>query len=427
METDASEAHAGTKSFKLMASNDKNNYTAATVYYKSVPIETNKTYTIAFWAKVDDSTRKLRINVKSATSTEVFHSVDIELNSADWKEYSISFISEGITVPKVEIGLGISKETTTFWVDDLQFFEVTSGDEFVPGDVSGSEGVTAYDAALTLQFAVGLATPTEAERLAADMNGDGNIQADDALLILLIAAGLAAPGVDPMLDNGGMITIALGEAYGVAGESVAVPLTVDNISSVAGGDICVTYDETALRVVDISFGPEMMLVSNATEPGVLRMSFIGVEELKNETLARIQFDILADKASMLRIRSADLYNPKALPLISGNMDRRIIPRLMPPKHSELLQNFPNPFNPETWIPYQLQEDGEVAIRIFDMKGELVREFDLGLKSAGLHTSRDTAVHWDGTNNAGETVASGVYFYSINAGDFGSVKKLTVLK
>ena len=426
METDDSEAHAGTKSFKLMASDATGSPTGATVYYKSVPIEADKTYTIAFWAKAAKA-RYVRVYVKSTNYTQTFHYADIYLNDTDWKEYAISFTSEEITVAEVRIGLGISETKTTFWVDDFRFFEAMPDDEFVPGDVSGTEGVTAYDAALTLQFAVGLATPTDAERLAADMNGDGNIGADDAILILRIAAGLTAPGVDPILDNGGMITIALAEAYGVARESVTVPLTVDDISSVAGGDICIIYDDTMLRVVDISFGPEMMLVSNATEPGILRMSFVGVEELKSETLARIQFDMLADDALTLRIRSADLYNPEALPLISGNIDRRIIPQAIPPERSALLQNFPNPFNPDTWIPYHLREDSEVVIRIFDMKGELVREFDLGLKSAGLHVNRDRAVHWDGTNNAGETVASGVYFYSISAGDFAAVKKLTVLR
>lgn len=406
------------------------------MYYKSVPMETDRTYTVAFWAKVDGSealTRPVQVKVKSTTLTQPFHTADIILTSTVWKNYTVSFVSPGIQVANVEIGFGISTTPTNFWLDDLRFFggmpgdELVSGSDPVPGDVSGSEGVTAYDAALTLQFAVGLATPTDAERLAADMNGDGNIGADDAILILRIAAGLAAPGLDSMLDNGGMITLTLGETSGVAGKSVTVPLTVDNISSVAGGDISITYDDTTLRVADISFGPEMILASNATKPGILRMSFVVVEALQSETLATIQFDVLADRISPLDIRRADLYNQEGLPLISGRIDRRIIPRSKPPEHSALLQNFPNPFNPDTWIPYQLHEDSEIAIRIFDMKGELVREFNPGLKSAGLHTSRDTAVHWDGTNTAGETVASGVYFYSISAGDFAAVKKLTVLR
>ena len=436
METDDSETHAGTKSFNLMASDATGSPTGATVYYKSVPIETDRTYTIAFWAKVDGSeapTRPLRINVKSATSTQLFHTADIDLDSTDWKEYAISFVSAEVTVEQVEIGLGISTTPTNFWVDDLRFFEGTPSDELVPGDdpipgdVSGDGTISAYDAALTLLFAVGLATPTDAERQAADINGDDSIGADDALVILRIAAGLPAPVADTMPDNGRRINIALAEARGAAGESVTVPLTVDNISSLAGGDICITYDHKALRAVDVSFDPEIMMVSNISDPGTVRMSFVSIKELGSETLANIQFDILADDISALRIRSADLYSPEGMPLISGTVDRRVIPQAVSPEHSALLQNFPNPFNPETWIPYQLREDGEVVINIFDMRGELVREFDLGFKSAGLHVGQDRAVHWDGTNDAGETVASGVYFYSIRSGDFGAVKKLTVVR
>jgi flagellar hook assembly protein FlgD len=93
----------------------------------------------------------------------------------------------------------------------------------------------------------------------------------------------------------------------------------------------------------------------------------------------------------------------------------------------LLQNYPNPFNPETWIPYQLHEASEVVIRIHNVTGELVREIKLGYKPAGLYVSQDRAVHWDGKDKFDMPVASGVYFYSIQAGSFSAVKKLIVLK
>ena len=92
----------------------------------------------------------------------------------------------------------------------------------------------------------------------------------------------------------------------------------------------------------------------------------------------------------------------------------------------LLQNFPNPSNPDTWIPYQLAEDARVAISIFDVRGALIQEMDLGYRPAGLYTNRDTAAYWDGVNSSGEKVAGGVYFYSIVAGNFSAVKKLTIL-
>jgi hypothetical protein len=93
----------------------------------------------------------------------------------------------------------------------------------------------------------------------------------------------------------------------------------------------------------------------------------------------------------------------------------------------LYQNFPNPFNPDTWIPYQLSEGADVTIRIHNANGQLMRTLCLGKKAAGVYLDRGSAAYWDGKNEAGESVASGVYFYSIDAGTFSATKKLVILK
>jgi len=98
-----------------------------------------------------------------------------------------------------------------------------------------------------------------------------------------------------------------------------------------------------------------------------------------------------------------------------------------PRQSLLLQNYPNPFNPETWIPYQLREPAEVVIRIYNANGQLVRTLSLGQRSAGFYLGRTRAAYWDGHNDAGEKVASGIYFYQIKAGDFSSTRRMLVLK
>jgi len=98
-----------------------------------------------------------------------------------------------------------------------------------------------------------------------------------------------------------------------------------------------------------------------------------------------------------------------------------------PKFSMLYQNFPNPFNPETWIPYQLSKDSDVTIKIYNVSGRLVRTLELGSKEAGVYLEKEKAGYWDGRNNTGESAASGVYFYSITAGDFTATKKMLVLK
>jgi hypothetical protein len=98
-----------------------------------------------------------------------------------------------------------------------------------------------------------------------------------------------------------------------------------------------------------------------------------------------------------------------------------------PSQTVLLQNYPNPFNPETWIPFHLAQDADVSVRIYDAGGRLVRTLALGHREAGIYVAKGKAVYWDGKSDSGEKVASGVYFYSIKAGDFSATRKLMVRK
>jgi hypothetical protein len=91
------------------------------------------------------------------------------------------------------------------------------------------------------------------------------------------------------------------------------------------------------------------------------------------------------------------------------------------------QNVPNPFNPETWIPYQLGSEVAVDISIYDTSGRLVRTLALGNKPPGYYIGKDKAAYWDGKNESGEAVSSGVYFYTVQAGDFTITKKMIVLR
>ena len=98
-----------------------------------------------------------------------------------------------------------------------------------------------------------------------------------------------------------------------------------------------------------------------------------------------------------------------------------------PKQNLLLQNYPNPFNPETWIPYRLSEDGQVSISIYDAKGTRIRTFSLGYQSAGFYQNRERAAYWDGRNDLGEPVASGVYFYQLVTPSFQQTRRMLILK
>ena len=101
--------------------------------------------------------------------------------------------------------------------------------------------------------------------------------------------------------------------------------------------------------------------------------------------------------------------------------------MLKPKETALLANYPNPFNPETWIPYQLVEPADVALTLYDINGRAVRTLDLGHQPAGIYQNRGRAAYWDGRNNQGEPVASGVYFYRLTAGDFTATRRMLVRK
>jgi len=121
-------------------------------------------------------------------------------------------------------------------------------------------------------------------------------------------------------------------------------------------------------------------------------------------------------------RTVDIADIKkaylSLPLIVGDVR---------PTETLLAQNFPNPFNPETWLPYQIAESAEITIQIYDGFGRVVRTLELGFKPAGFYTTRSAAAYWDGRNLSGERVASGVYFYTMQTNNFTATRKMLILK
>ena len=98
-----------------------------------------------------------------------------------------------------------------------------------------------------------------------------------------------------------------------------------------------------------------------------------------------------------------------------------------PTETELLANYPNPFNPETWMPYRLAEDAFVTLTIYDGAGQVVRTLDVGHQIAAVYENRSKAIYWDGRNGLGEQVASGVYFYHLSAGSYSATRKMLILK
>jgi hypothetical protein len=295
----------------------------------------------------------------------------------------------------------------------------------VKGDVNNNGSVGVDDAILILRITAGLLDPTAQQLCAADVNSSGKVGAEDAIIILRRAAGLGAPDRNPIAV--GTISVKLDEVYGVAGESITVPLKVNQSNAVAGGDVLIAYDSSVLKAVEVSSDPNILMVSNIASPGIIRVSFASSTGTVGSKLADIKFDVISDDTSPLTLQNVELYESNALPLKLRKIDGLFGSWAMPAKNDALLQNYPNPFNPETWIPFQLKQESEVIVRIYLSTGELVRELDLGNKSAGMYISQNRAAYWDGKDKFGTPVASGIYFYSIKTKDFSAVRKLTILK
>ena len=246
-------------------------------------------------------------------------------------------------------------------------------------------------------------------------------------------------------------------------EVVAVKVSTVNLSNViltdsmggstkpqtAGAEIVIpTYsseDVNADGVVDIT---DLMLVaSNFGYSGAnaADVNDDGIVNIIDLTLVAAAFDSPPAAPGFQGILSRNLENmptramvakwlneARQLNLSDPDFQRglRILEQLLAsftPKETALLANYPNPFNPETWIPYQLASPADVSISIYGMDGKLVRTLDLGHQAVGMYHHRSQAAHWDGKNALGESVASGVYFYTFKAGKYSATRKMLIRK
>ena len=137
-------------------------------------------------------------------------------------------------------------------------------------------------------------------------------------------------------------------------------------------------------------------------------------------------NIVGALSDVKHLETGDVHIRKELAMLSELL-QLLAEMTTTPETTALLANYPNPFNPETWIPYHLAKDAEVKLTIYDMRGVAVRELILGYQAAGIYASRGRAAYWDGKNNSGEPVASGVYFYTFTAGDFNATRKMLIRK
>ena len=172
------------------------------------------------------------------------------------------------------------------------------------------------------------------------------------------------------------------------------------------------------------------LISTRNVPFGLSVDSVGNMLYWTNAQGKIQRLNLKNSKVQIVVTGLDTLGDFALgiaPVKAAAAPRSALSASTNPEATQLLANYPNPFNPETWIPYHLAESTDVAVRIYDAQGVLVRELTLGHQMAGYYTSRSRAAYWDGRNALGERVASGVYFYQLETDDMSALRKMVILK
>ena len=225
----------------------------------------------------------------------------------------------------------------------------------------------------------------------------------------LITTGIEVGDATPVLALRGSI-VDQGTHVNKKGLSVTVKnLSTDKVTTtIIGDENHFSPDkseskevEYQLTIVDMETGRAAMIGDILEISAQAPESFISVEPL--------QYTVTAEDVKQSRVQLAALAIYEIL------------------WETELLPNYPNPFTPETWIPYRLAEDAFVTLTIYDLSGHVVRTFKIGQRTAAVYESESQAIYWNGRNEVGERVASGVYFYTLTAGDYSTTRKMVMLK
>ena len=231
------------------------------------------------------------------------------------------------------------------------------------------------------------------------------------------------------------------------GDTFTVHLKTENIDDLAGWQTDIVFNPAVLTALGVSEGDflkqdggDTFFAKGTINNAAGKIAGVRVVQLskgdmdRQGTLLSVRFRAVRSGESQL---TADNFQAgsrrgekiRATPLaftiiVGGNTPAAPVLR---PDETALLANYPNPFNPETWIPYQLADSAEVTVHIYAVSGVLVRTLTLGHQAPGIYRGRSRAVYWDGRNEVGESVASGVYFYTLTAGDFAATRKMLIRK
>ncbi len=299
------------------------------------------------------------------------------------------------------------------------------------GDVSGNCSVSGYDGALILQHLVGLIALDEYQEKAGDVNESGDLGAMDASLIIQYVVGIidklpieAAPAMN-ITPRSYHLTMPFPIAR--SGGNITVPIIVNDTTGLLSGQLILTYDANILTPLNVSktaLTKNFFLEHNAVD-NCLNIAFAGANiDSDKGAVFNIEFKVSPNAAGSnfnpINISQVNFNELSKVSVQNGTLE-------ILPAYTKVLQNYPNPFNPETWIPYQLAQDAPVTISIYNTKGQLLRTLHLGNQNAGIYMAKDKAAYWDGKDDLGQKVASGVYYYTLQVGNFISTRKMVILK
>jgi len=233
-----------------------------------------------------------------------------------------------------------------------------------------------------------------------------------------LITGLVAPG-DFILQ----IAAPLPPPTVVADERVPMDVNNDGIVNIQDlVRVASSFGQTGENAADVNDDDivniqDLVLVAGAFGSGAAAAPMLYLQAIEG-------FDALEVQHLLTQAREMSLTNPAYLRGIA--VLEQLLATLVP-KETALLSNYPNPFNPETWIPYRLAKSADITLRIYAANGALVRTLALGHQPTGIYQNRSRAAYWDGKNDVGEPVASGIYFYTLTAGDFAATRKMLIMK
>ena len=222
------------------------------------------------------------------------------------------------------------------------------------------------------------------------------------------------------------------------GKSFTVNINIAGGKGMAGYEVAVAFDPTVVRYVSAAdagyFDSDVFAVPllEDQQTTFVAAALDGTATKTVGPLATMTFQVLKPNPfKSLHLTEVILADADAqvmdVRFAQNNVNNADLTNPMPVDRTSLMLNYPNPFNPETWIPYQLATPAEVTLTVFSSDGQLVRTLALGHQPAGVYQHKTRAAYWDGRNNIGERVASGLYFYTLTTGDFSATGKMLILK